>query len=122
MTFVRRLILSAVLLAAIAPASALAEERHSGRVVAVDPGAGTVRIEEMLAWKGPDSGVVERTLRLAPRTVFQTVRRSEDPARWPNAWEARPITVEALRPGDFVTAITGGDDVATTLEVVQPEG
>jgi len=38
-------------------------------MVVVDPGAGTLRFEEMLAWTGPETGVVDRTVRLTPATV-----------------------------------------------------
>src|SRR5437763_15512300 len=33
------------------------------------PAAGTLRFEEMLAWTGPETGVVDRTVRLTPATV-----------------------------------------------------
>ena len=104
----------------IAPA---AEARHSGRVMAVDPGAGTVQIQEVVAWTGPETGTVERTIRLTPDTTVQLVRREADVdlPRWPNAWEEQRISVDALRPGDFVTVITGDGDVAVSLDVVRPE-
>jgi hypothetical protein len=116
--------LALLLLAAVAPTVAsAAAARHSGRVLAVDPGAGTVRIEEMVAWTGPNTGAVERTIRLTPDTTVQVVRRAAtvDPARWPNAFEEQRITADSLKPGDFVTATTGSGDLAVALEVVQPD-
>src|ERR671918_76385 len=73
----------------IAPA---AEARHSGRVMAVDPGAGTVRIQEVVAWTGPETGTVERTIRLTPDTTVQLVRREADVdlPRWAAARRPAP--------------------------------
>jgi hypothetical protein len=122
----KRLMVLLALAATVAvPAAGLADEaRHSGLVVAVDPAANTLRLEEMLAWTGPTSGVVERTVRLGPGTSIRLLRPAEDAAAtWPDAWEASPLTASDLRPGDYVTAITrDGGDVATTLDVVRPGG
>ena len=52
-----------------ATAAPTAGTRHSGQMVVVDPAAGTLRFEEMLAWTGPETGVVDRTVRLTPATV-----------------------------------------------------
>jgi hypothetical protein len=108
-----------------APALAGAgDTRHSGRVLAVDPAAGTLRIEEMRAWTGPNTGLVDLPLRLAPDAKVRMVSRAAtvDPARWPNVWEERPIAVDALKPGDFVTVTTGDrDEVAVAVDVVRGE-
>jgi hypothetical protein len=112
------------LTAAASPSGALAaESRHSGQVVAVDPSAGTVRFQEMIAWTGPNTGIVERTVRLTPATEVQLVQRATtiDAAPWPNAWEEHRISLDALHPGDFVTVTTRGTDTAVALEVVRPE-
>ena len=97
--------------------------RHSGQVVAVDSAAGTLRFGEMLGWTGPGTGIVDRTVRLTPATDVRLVERAAtlDPERWPNAWEEHRIGLDALRPGDFVTVTTGGDDTAVALEVMRPE-
>jgi hypothetical protein len=99
------------------------DTRHSGRVVAIDAGAGTLRIEELRAWTGPDTGSVELALRLRPDTSMHAVSRAVvDPAGWPHAFKEQPITVDALQKGDFVTVTTGErGDVALAVEVVRPE-
>jgi hypothetical protein len=46
-----------------------------------------------------------------------------DLAGWPNAWREERTTIQALRPGDYVTVTTGeGSNTVLVLEVVQPEG
>jgi hypothetical protein len=118
------LMLGCVLVTAAPALAGAGDTRHSGRVLAVDPAAGTLRIEEMRAWTGPNTGTVELPLRLAPDATIRMVSRAAtiDAARWPNAWEERPIALDALKPGDFVTVTTGErDEVAVALEVVRPE-
>jgi hypothetical protein len=116
------LILALATVAAM-PAGA-GEVRHSGRVIAVDPAAGTLRVEEMKAWKGPDTGLVDLSLRVAPDSVIRQVSRpaAVDQARWPNVWEERPITLDVLKPGDFVTVTTTEQgNVAAIVELVRPD-
>jgi len=84
------LVAAGTLRAAAAPT---AGTHHSGQMVVVDPAAGTLRFEEMLAWTGPSD----------------RRRRPHGPAH------ARD------RPGGFVTVTTGGDDTALALEVMRPE-
>jgi hypothetical protein len=100
-----------------------ADTRHSGRLVTIDSTAGRLRLEELTAAPGPEPRSVEITLRLTPDTAIHRVARTAvDLAGWPNAWREQPTTADALKPGDFVTATTGArNDVALTLEVVQPE-
>jgi hypothetical protein len=104
------------------PAQA-ASARHSGRVLAVDPGARTLRIEEMKAWTGPGTGAVELTLRLPAEARVLSVARTAgaDAAGWLNAWREEPISLDALRPGDFVTVTTSGRGDVASLQVVRPE-
>jgi hypothetical protein len=124
----KRFALALILLAvAAAPSLPAAAERHSGRVVAVDPAAGTLRMEELVEGVGTETRAVERTLRLGPGAVIQLVRpaaRADDAAQvdsahWPNAWDRQPLSVAALKPGDFVTVTTSGDKVAA-MDVVRP--
>ena len=118
------LMLGCALVTAVPTLAGAGGIRHSGRVLAVDPAAGTLRIEEMRAWTGPDTGVVDLPLRLAPDATIRVVSRAAvvDPARWPNAWEERPITVDALTAGDFVTVTTGErGEVAVAVDVVRGE-
>jgi len=110
-----------LVLTAAAPLTTIAAERHSGRVVAVDPAAGTLRIEELVEGVGTQTRAVERTLRLSPGTTIQLLRPAAtlDDAHWPNAWDSQPLSAAALKPGDFVTATTTGDDVVA-MDVVRP--
>jgi hypothetical protein len=107
---------------AVAPAQA-ADAKHSGRVIAVDP-AGKLRLEEATASPGPEPRTVQRTLRLGPETSLRRVARvAVDLAGWPNAWREERTTIQALRPGDYVTVTTGeGSNTVLVLEVVHPEG
>ena len=109
------------LILVLTAASALAAERHSGRVVAVDPAAGTLRIEELVEGVGAETRAVERTLRLSPGTTMQLLRPAVtvDDAHWPNAWDSQPLSAAALQPGDFVTVTTSGDEVVA-MDVVRP--
>src|SRR5689334_6643333 len=93
--------LALVLLASTATAA----ERHSGRVVAVDAAAGTLRLSEVGEAVGGENRTLERTLRLAPGATIQAVQppRTRESGQWPDAWQARPLTLEALAVGDFVT-------------------
>jgi hypothetical protein len=100
-----------------------ADARHSGRVLAVDPGAGRLRLEELTAAPGPEPRSVELKLQVTPDTAIHRVARAAvDPAGWPNAWREERTTIHTVKPGDFVTATTGErGDVALTLEVVEPD-
>jgi hypothetical protein len=108
---------------AAAPAQG-ADTRHSGRVLAVDPSARTLRIEEMKAWTGPGTGTVELSLRLASDAQLLSVARAPGAslAGWLNAWREAPIGLDAVRPGDFVTVTTSGRGDVATLQLVRPEG
>jgi hypothetical protein len=105
------------------PAQA-ADMRHSGRVVAIDPAAGTLRLEELTASRGPEPRIIELTLRLGPDIAIHRVARAAvDLAGWPNAFREERTTIDALKPGNFVTVTTGErSNTVLALEVVQPEG
>jgi hypothetical protein len=107
---------------AAAPAQG-ADTRHSGRVLAVDPSARTLRIEEMKAWTGPGTGTVELSLKLASDAQLLSVTRAPGAslAGWLNAWREAPIDLDAVRPGDFVTVTTGQRGDVATLQLVRPE-
>jgi hypothetical protein len=107
------------------PVAASEKVRHSGRIVEVAPDGGAIVLEEIVAWSGPGTGVVTRSIRLTPRTsitlVAQTDEWESDSTSMPG-WSHRPVAAAALRPGDFLTVTT--DDVsrgvAVALQVVRP--
>ncbi len=117
------LALVALLLSGTA-AGAAADERHSGRVVDVRPD-GTLVLEEQGPWTGPGTGLIQRTVRVQPGTA---VRVLQPTGQW-NAGDAMPgyavraVEFRDLAPGDFVTAVMGGDGrAAVALDVMRPDG
>jgi hypothetical protein len=102
------------------------EARHSGRLVEVRGAGSGVVIEEMLAWTGPGTGVVDRSIQITPNTSIRLLQPTsewrQDQVSMPG-WDARMLTASDLRPGDFVTVTTdtARRDVATALQVVRPE-
>lgn len=113
----RRTVSAVVLvLALVVPVVVAAEERHSGTVVAVDPAAGTVMIEELIASNGETPRAVRRTIRLAPDTRIALQAPTRD------GYESVPMSSADLRPGDFVTVVgsaDGGLMRANALDVVR---
>jgi len=106
------------------PALAAEGERHSGRVVDVRPD-GKLTLDEMGPWKGPGTGLAQRTFDLPPNTAVREVRPKGtwDPNDATPGYDVRPVDLTQIKPGDFVTVITGGDrrPVAVTLDVVRVE-
>lgn len=108
-----------------AGAAQAATTTHSGTIVAVDLKRQTITLEEMGPWTGPGSGLVKRTIRLAPGTTFELVARSKEPAPggWPGGFVASSLKAVDLRPGDFATVTTEGRTghlAAASIDVVRP--
>ena len=121
----RRITFALVALLVLAgPALAAEGERHSGRIVEVRPD-GKLVLEEMGPWKGPGTGLVRHTFDLAPNSAVGEVRPKGtwDPNDAMPGYDVRPVDRTQIKPGDFVTVITGGDrrPVAVTLDVVRVE-
>jgi len=120
----RRMTFALIALLVLAgPALAAEGERHSGRIVEVRPD-GKLVLEEMGPWRGPDNGLVRHTFDLAPNIALREVRPKGtwDPNDVMPGYEVRPFDLTQIKPGDFVTVITGGDRrAAATLDVVRPE-
>jgi hypothetical protein len=101
------------------------EVRHSGRIIEVAPDGSRVLLEELVAWTGPGTGIVRRSIQLTPRTSIRLVERTD---RWAGdrtslpGWDVEMIAARSLRPGDFVTVTTDDDQraVAVALQVVRP--
>jgi hypothetical protein len=106
------------------PALAAEGERYSGRVVDVRPD-GKLTLEEMGPWKGPGTGLARRTFDLPPNIAVREVRPKGtwDPNDAMPGYDVRPVDLTRIKPGDFVTVITGGDrrSVDVTLDVVRLE-
>lgn len=117
--------LAMLILVGVATASPAwgADAKHSGRVLAVNPGDGRLQLEELTAASGPEPRSVELQLHVTPQTAVKRVARAAvDPAGWSNGWREERTTIDTVRPGDFVTATTGTrGDVALTVEVAQPD-
>jgi hypothetical protein len=95
------------------------ETRQSGKVVEVR--GRTIVFEELVAWRGPGTGIVRREVQITPRTSVQLVERAPDRTTVPGYTET-PIDASELRPGDFVTVVRRqGEPHADALEVVRPE-
>ena len=100
------------------------EGRYSGRIREVSLDGSTLVLEEIVAWTGPGTGVVDRSIRITPQTSIRLVQ----PAPWRNdqgampGWDSRTLKASDLRPGDFVTVTTGENhrSVALGLQVVRP--
>jgi hypothetical protein len=109
------------------PAGAAEEARHSGTIVGLGSHPPQIVMEEIVAWTGPDSGRVRRTIDLTPDTSIQVVRRTDtwdDSGRTSKpGFEERTIEPSALRVGDFVTVTVrdADDPVAVAMEVVRPD-
>jgi hypothetical protein len=108
------------------PVAGAAEERHSGQIVSIDPGSGTVQIDELAASPSDAPAPVKRTIVLGPDTRIQLMERSQTASgsEWPGGFEAAACAPADLRAGDFVTA-TGSEQAgrlhATALDVIRPE-
>lgn len=80
---------------------------HSGTVMAVDPGKGTIVIGEVGPWQVKDGKtvVMRQTIVVAPSTQFVASKRSREPgpAGWPGGFVDAPLGAWAVKPGDFVT-------------------
>ena len=100
------------------------ERRDSGTIVRVAPDGSSIVIEEMGAWTGSGTGLVTRSIRIAPRAP---IRLLEYTGRWDDrtstpGWDSHAVEAASLRPGDFVTVTSekGRRDEAVALQVVRP--
>ncbi|PYM47505.1 MAG: hypothetical protein DMD77_23270 [Candidatus Rokuibacteriota bacterium] len=112
------------LLLTASPIWAASSERHSGVVVAADPGRGTITIDEMGPWYGPATAPARRVFQIAPGTRFGLAERTPDGnLGWPWAYTERSLELSDLRAGDFVTITTepqGARAVAVQVQAVRP--
>jgi hypothetical protein len=103
------------------PAFAADAGRHSGHVLDVKDGGQTLVLLEQGPWYGPNTGLFKRTITLAPGTTVSLVRSTGE---WNNdaspGYEARPMDLKDLKPGDFVTVTVGGASRAASVEMMLP--
>lgn len=124
---ITRILMTLLTIIALAAAAGAAEEaRHSGTIVGLRQQPPQLVMEEIVAWTGPDTGRVRRTIDVTPDTSIQVVERTDtwDSDRTSNpGFEERAIDASALRVGDFVTVTVRNaeDPVAVAMEVVRPD-
>jgi len=101
------------------------ELRYSGSIVTVAPDGSSIVIGELGPWTGPDSGLVTRSVHIAPHA---SIRRLEFTGRWDDrsptpGWDSTEVEATSLRPGDFVTVTAHRRDrgEAIELQVVRPQ-
>jgi hypothetical protein len=122
----RTLMTLPIVIALASTAGAADDARHSGTIIGLREQPAQIVMEEIVAWTGPDSGRVRRTIDVTPDTSIQVVRRTDT---WGSArttkpgFEEQPIDASALRVGDFVTVTVrnAGDPAAVAMEVVRPD-
>ena len=116
------LILSGLLFLTTAPGFADdGNGRHSGRVLEVRQG--TLVMEEMGPWLGPNTGLVTRSFQLAPDTRVRVIRPT---AQWATdtspGYDVQAMDLSQLKPGDYVTVVARGDGGAgATIEVMRTD-
>jgi hypothetical protein len=80
---------------------------HSGTVVAVDPGQGTIVIDEVGPWqmKGGKTVSTQRMFAVDPSTQFLVLKRKTEPGAsgWPGDFTETTLGAWAVKAGDFVT-------------------
>jgi hypothetical protein len=94
--------------------------RISGRLLEVRPD-GKLVIEEQGPWKGPGTGLVQRTVDLTPGTAIRIVRPS---GRWSAGdampgYAVQPADFTALTPGEMVTVTLNGPSMAASIDVAR---
>jgi hypothetical protein len=96
--------------------------RHSGRVVEMRDGGKSFLLEEMGPWLGPNTGLATRMVTLAPSITVQVLTAT---GKWEAdaspGYDVQRMTIQELKPGDFVTVTLDTEGrAATALEVMRP--
>jgi hypothetical protein len=112
----------AMLVGTVPALAAAGEGRVSGRVLQIRPD-GKLVLEEQGPWKGPGTGLIKRTVDLGPDTRIRVIRPKGtwDPNDEVPGYDVEPADFRALKPGDFVTVITGDRARAVAVDVVRPD-
>lgn len=126
----RRDTLLALFVAAVAVAPVFAEGpvwKHSGTVLAVHPGTGTITLGEVGPWarRNGDTVVTERRILVTDATRYTAVRRVDGaPSGFARDFVEAPIEGADLESGDYVTVECEHRDsrlIATKVTVVSFE-
>ena len=122
----RRIILALVAGLLLSGAPALAADgdgRISGLLQEIRPD-GKLLIEEQGPWKGPGTGISIRTVALTPDTTIRVVRATGqwEPSHLDPGYDIERADFRALKPGDFITVMTGGRSTAIAIDVMRPDG
>jgi hypothetical protein len=116
----RSALLIALVLAAL-PALAVAADadKHSGSVVSVDPRAHTLVVEELGAGGKPQ----KLNVKVQRGTNLVLSERDPHAADFQHVFKERPITLDEIRPGDFVVVRLGsGGGAAESVMVTYRAG
>jgi hypothetical protein len=100
---------------------------HSGIVASVDAARGTLTLQEMGPWSGPDTNPTSVSIALRPTTIVEVVQRSTVGNGSENGWQGgyvnSPMKAADLHAGAFANVSTVRDGTrlsAVSIEVVQP--
>lgn len=118
------LIASLTLAVLASTAGAAAPQRHSGLLVALDPGAQSITIEEMGPWTGPRTSPIKRSFEVPPATTVEVTRRSHagSPEGWPGGFAESALAISELCAGNYVTVVADHRDdrwLARSITVVR---
>ena len=108
------------------PGLGSAEERHSGQIVAINPGTATLVLKELSASGSDAPARVTRTIELTPDTHIEMLQRSENAStsEWPGGFTASECAAADLHPGDFITVTVSehaGRMRASAVDVVRTD-
>ena len=100
---------------------------HSGIVTSVDAARGTLILQEMGPWKGPDTNPTSVSIALQSTTIVEVVQRSTLGKARENGWQrgyiSSPMKADDLHAGEFANVSTVRDGrrlSAVSVEIVQP--
>jgi hypothetical protein len=106
--------------------TAIAAERHSGRVVAVSDAGQRLTLETVGPWQGAGRGIRTIDVIVDRGTRLTRVHRREGfgPGGWPGGFASEPVSARAIGVGDFVTVQVvwaQGEARALAIEVLDDE-
>jgi hypothetical protein len=115
-----------VLAGLLSTSPALAEDKRSGTILAIDPGGQSLTLEEISAGIAPGRNqILTQPISLTSDTVITLVSRAEeaDSTSWPGGFTETRLAPADLRTGDYATVETAhraGKLVARSVTVIRP--